>query len=75
MISVQIDTNILVSAILDNHSVPYQAYKKAIEPPFQCLICEQSLEELRRVFNRKFPFRILMLDMKAAQFILMNKNI
>ena len=62
MINVLFDTNILVSAILNNCSVPYQAYKKAVEPPYQGLICEQSLEELRRVFNRKFPGKIQALE-------------
>ena len=58
MIKVLLDTNILVSAILNNRSVPYQALKKALEPPCQGLICEQSIEELRRVFDRKFPEKI-----------------
>jgi len=58
VIKVLLDSNILVSAILNNHGVPYQAYKKAVEPPYQSLICEQSIEELRRVFNRKFPDRV-----------------
>ena len=55
---VLIDTNILVSAAYSRNSVPYQAYRKAVEPPYKGLICEQSLEELRRVFNRKFPDKI-----------------
>ena len=55
MIGVLLDTNILVSAILNNRSIPYQAYKKAVEPPYRGLICEQSIKELRSVFNRKFP--------------------
>lgn len=55
---VLIDTNILISAAYSKGSTPYQAYKKAVEPPFQGIICEQSLEELRRVFNRKFPDKI-----------------
>ena len=53
-----IDTNVLISAAFSKNSVPHQAYKKAVEPPYQGLICEQSLEELRRVFNRKFPDKI-----------------
>ena len=55
---VLIDTNILISAAYSKDSVPYQAFKKAVEPPNQGLICEQSIEELRRVFNRKFPDKI-----------------
>jgi len=62
MTRVLLDTNILVSVILNSHGVPAQAYKKAVEPPYQALICEQTLEELRRVFNRKFPHKIPMLE-------------
>jgi putative PIN family toxin of toxin-antitoxin system len=55
---VLIDTNILISSAYSKHSIPYQAYRKAVEPPYQGLICEQSIEEMRRVFNRKFPDKI-----------------
>ena len=70
MINVLLDTNILVSAILNNYGVPYQAYKKAVEPPYQGLICEQSLEELRKVFNRKFPDKIQALERFIASTLL-----
>ena len=53
-----IDTNVLISAAYAKDSVPHQAFKKAVEPPYQGLICEQSLEELRRVYNRRFPDKI-----------------
>lgn len=59
---VMIDTNILVSAIYSKNSIPYQAYKKAVVPPCQGLICEQSIEEMRRIFNRKFPDKIQALE-------------
>ncbi len=55
---VLIDTNILISAAYSRGSVPHRAFIKAVDPPYQALICEQSLEELRRVFNRKFPDKI-----------------
>ena len=55
---VLIDSNIIVSAIYSNNSAPHQAYNKAVDPPHQGLICEQSIEEIRRVFNRKFPDKI-----------------
>ena len=55
---VLIDSNILISAAYSKGSVPHQAFEKAVEPPYQGLICEQSLEELRRVYNRKFPDKI-----------------
>ena len=53
-----IDSNVLFSAVYSKGSIPYQAYFKAVEPPYQCLICEQTFEELRRAYNRKFPDKI-----------------
>jgi len=55
---VLIDTNILISAAYSKGSVPYQAYKQATTPPYQGIVCEWSLEELRCVLNRKFSHRI-----------------
>ena len=55
---VLIDTNILISAAYSRFGIPNQAYKKAIEPPYQAFICEQTIEEFRRIFNRKFPDKI-----------------
>jgi len=57
-VRVLIDSNILISAAYSKGSIPHQAYQKAVEPPCQGLICEQSLEELRRAYNRKFPDKI-----------------
>ncbi len=53
-----IDTNILISAALFPGSVPDQAFMKAVTPPCRALVCEYSLDEMRRVFARKFPHRI-----------------
>ena len=53
-----IDSNVLFSAVYSNGSTPHKAYMKAVEPPYQCLICEQTFEELRRAFNRKFPDKV-----------------
>ena len=63
---VLLDTNIIISAAYSKGSTPYRAYMKAVEPPFQGLICEQSLEELRRVFNRKFPDKIQVFEKFVA---------
>ena len=52
-----IDTNILVSAILGN-GTPFQAYTKAVSFPNKGVICTQNVDELRRIFNRKFPCKI-----------------
>jgi putative PIN family toxin of toxin-antitoxin system len=69
MTKVLLDTNTLVSTILNSRGVPAQAYRKAVEPPYQASICEQTLEELRRVFNRKFPNKIPMLERFIATMI------
>jgi putative PIN family toxin of toxin-antitoxin system len=66
---VLIDSNVLVSAIYAPNSVPHQAYKKAVESPYQGLICTFSLEELRRVFNRKLPQHIPHLERFLAETI------
>jgi len=67
MIRVLIDTNILVSAILNDQSVPSKAFQKAVEPPCSALVCEQNIEELRRVFDRKFPDKIPMFEKFLAK--------
>lgn len=53
-----IDTNILISAALFPNSVPWRAYMKAVAPPHAAVVCDYSLDEMHRVFNRKFPERI-----------------
>ena len=55
---VLLDTNILISAAYSTVGIPNQAYRKAVEPPYQAFICEQTIEEFRRIFNRKFPDKI-----------------
>jgi predicted nucleic acid-binding protein len=39
-------------------SIPDQAFLKAVTPPHVALVCDYSLDEMRRVFNRKFSHRI-----------------
>ena len=57
-----IDTNVLISAILNVHSTPFKAYEKAISYPNQGLICEQNINEIRRIFKKKFPNHITTLN-------------
>lgn len=52
-----IDTNILISAIL-GHGVLFQSYIKAVSYPNNGVVCTQNIDELRRIFNRKFPKKI-----------------
>ncbi len=59
---VLIDTNVLISAALSADGVPYQAYVKAASYPNHGLICEQNVDEMKRIFNKKFPKRLAALD-------------
>ena len=59
---VLIDTNILISEALSNNGLPYQAFVKAVSYPNHGVICEQNIDEMRRIFNRKFPAKIQALE-------------
>lgn len=59
---VLIDTNVLISAALSANGVPYQAYVKAVTYPNHGLICEQNVDEMKRIFHKKFPNRLAALD-------------
>ena len=59
---VLIDTNILISAALNPKGTPYKAFLKAVTYPNKGVICDQNIEELRRIFNRKFPEKISLLE-------------
>ena len=53
-----IDTNVLISAALNANSNPYYAYEKAASYPNHGLVCEQNVEELQRIFSKKFPHKL-----------------
>lgn len=57
-----IDTNVLISAALNPDGIPFQAYKKAASYTIRGLICEQNVDELKRIFNKKFPTKLAALD-------------
>ncbi len=59
---VLIDTNVLISAALNANGIPFQAYVKAASYPNHGLICEQNVDEMKRIFNKKFPNRTTALD-------------
>lgn len=59
---VLIDTNILISAALNSDGTPYKAFLKAVTYPNKGIVCDQNMEELRRIFNRKFPQKISLLE-------------
>ena len=50
-----IDTNVLISAALNANS---NAYEKAASYPNHGLVCEQNVEELQRIFSKKFPHKL-----------------
>ena len=59
---VLIDTNVLFSALFRSGSIPHQAYVKAVSPQYNCLVCEQSFDELSESFIEKFPGRAAELE-------------
>ena len=59
---VLIDTNILISAALSSNGTPYKAFIKAVTYPNHGIVCEQNIDEMRRIWNRKFPNRIQTLE-------------
>jgi putative PIN family toxin of toxin-antitoxin system len=59
---VLIDTNILISAALNPEGTPCKAFFKAVTYPNKGIMCDQNIEELRRIFNRKFPQKISLLE-------------
>lgn len=60
--NVFLDTNILISAVLNSNSSPAKAFIKAVSFPNRGLVCEQNIDEMRRIFNRKFPAKIQALE-------------
>jgi putative PIN family toxin of toxin-antitoxin system len=59
---VLIDTNILISASRSDAGTPYQAFLKAVTIPNQGVVCDQNIDELRRVYNRKFQNKLDLLQ-------------
>ena len=57
-----VDTNVLVSASLFPESVPAAAFFKAATMPNSVAVCDYSIDELHRVYSRKFPTKRQMLD-------------
>ena len=57
-----IDTNVLISASLFPNSVPAQAYFKAVTAPYTAVVCDYSIDEMHRVYNRKFKNKLHSLE-------------
>ena len=65
-----IDTNVIVSSALNPGSVPFQAYMKAVTYPNHGMICEQNMDEIKRVFNKKLPKKLAALDRFLAMALM-----
>ena len=57
-----IDTNVLISTSLFPESVPAKAYFKAVKLPNTAVVCDYSIDELHRVYNRKFQNKLHSLE-------------
>jgi len=71
---VLLDTNILISASRNAAGVPYHAFLKAISAPNKAIVCEQNIDEMRRVFTRKFQHKLELLE-KFLAFVLMELEV
>lgn len=59
---VMIDTNIIISAVLNPSGRASEALIKALDKPFEPVVSNYILDELHRKFQEKFPGRILELE-------------
>lgn len=59
---VLIDSNIVISAILNPKGTPSRAFLKAVTYPYRGVLTNQNVEEIRRTFRRKFPSKIHLLE-------------
>lgn len=61
-IKIMLDTNIIISAALFPSDRAAQAFYKALISPYQPIICDYVVDELRRKFREKFPQRLTELE-------------
>jgi predicted nucleic acid-binding protein len=52
----------MISASRNKTDKPYLAFVKAVSFPNQGVVCDQNLDELRRIYNRKFPDKLDLLQ-------------
>ena len=57
-----IDSNVLFSAALFPGSTPASALYKALTEPNDAIVCEINIDELKKVFKRKMPEKISVLN-------------
>jgi putative PIN family toxin of toxin-antitoxin system len=66
-VKVFIDSNVLISAARNPNGKPFLAFLKAVTFPNVGVICDQNIDEIRRIFNRKFPNQIPLLEHFLAE--------
>lgn len=58
-----VDSNVLISAVLNPNGIPYKAFTKAVTLPNKAVICQQNVDEIKRVFEQKFPNKLNALNL------------
>lgn len=59
---IMLDTNIIISAVLFPAGRAAQAFFKALQLPYQPIVCDYVMDELHRKFQEKFPHKLTELD-------------
>ena len=59
---IMLDTNILISTALFPRGAAARAFKKSLMPPFEPVVCDYIIDELRRKFREKFSNRTASLE-------------
>ena len=59
---IMLDTNIFISAALFPRGRTAMALQKALNPPYEPVVCDYVIDELHRKFHEKFPNKLTELD-------------
>ena len=59
---IMLDTNIIISAALFPKGRVAAAYMKALQYPYEPIVCDYVVDELHRKFEQKFPEHIVELE-------------
>jgi uncharacterized protein len=59
---VMLDTNIIISAALFPRGRAAAAYMKALQYPYEPIVCDYVVDELHRKFAQKFPDKVVELE-------------
>ena len=64
---IMIDTNIIISAILFPNSMPSR-FVEEVASKYSIVLCSHIIDELQRVFNKKFKDKLLHLEKFLSKF-------